>query len=90
LSYVIASILDALQWKIIMSSILCCGGDDEGLVSSMSGKAEMEMYELMKQEKEDRYFLHPSDSQIALTSHTPLFPPGKIIHIVRNHPKDTG
>ncbi|KFM77720.1 Sn1-specific diacylglycerol lipase alpha, partial [Stegodyphus mimosarum] len=30
---------------------------------------------------------HPSDSSIALTVHQPLYPPGKIIHIVRNHPK---
>jgi len=29
---------------------------------------------------------HPSDSSIALTLHQPLYPPGKIIHIVRHHP----
>ncbi|XP_053204588.1 diacylglycerol lipase-alpha-like isoform X2 [Panonychus citri] len=29
---------------------------------------------------------HPDDSSIALTVHQPLYPPGKIIHIVRNHP----
>lgn len=28
----------------------------------------------------------PSDSSIALTLHTPLYPPGKIIHVVRHHP----
>ncbi|ELT97131.1 hypothetical protein CAPTEDRAFT_139126 [Capitella teleta] len=79
------------KWKIITSSILCCGGgDDEGLMNSLNGHAEMEMYDLMKQEKDGRYFLHPSDSQIALTSHTPLFPPGRIIHIVRSHPKTSG
>lgn len=29
---------------------------------------------------------HPSDDDIALSAHTPLYPPGKIIHIVRSHP----
>lgn len=29
---------------------------------------------------------HPSDDGIALSAHTPLYPPGKIIHIVRSHP----
>lgn len=73
-----------------MSSIMCCGGDEEAQVTESNSGSQMEMYELMKQEKEARYFLHPSDSQIALTSHTPLFLPGRIIHIVRNHPKDSG
>ena len=67
--------------------MMCCGGDDEETPSLSQGGSQMEMYELMKQEKENRYFLHPSDSQIALTTHTPLYPPGRIIHIVRNHPK---
>lgn len=30
---------------------------------------------------------HPADSTIALTLHQPLYPPGRIIHIVRHHPK---
>lgn len=29
---------------------------------------------------------HPNDSSIALTLHNPLYPPGRIIHIVRHHP----
>jgi sn1-specific diacylglycerol lipase len=28
---------------------------------------------------------HPNDASIALTVHQPLYPPGQIIHIVRNH-----
>jgi hypothetical protein len=28
----------------------------------------------------------PSDSSIALTLHRPLYPPGRIIHVVRHHP----
>lgn len=30
--------------------------------------------------------IHPNDESISLTVHTPLFPPGSIIHLVRNHP----
>ena len=30
---------------------------------------------------------HPSDSSIALTVHQPLFPPGRILHVVRHHPQ---
>ncbi|TMW40760.1 hypothetical protein DOY81_014160 [Sarcophaga bullata] len=30
---------------------------------------------------------HPADSTIALTIHQPLYPPGRIIHIIRHHPK---
>lgn len=30
---------------------------------------------------------HPTDSSIALTIHQPLYPPGRIIHIVRHHPR---
>lgn len=29
---------------------------------------------------------HPNDSSIALTLHRPLYPPGRIIHIIRHHP----
>ena len=30
---------------------------------------------------------HPSDINITLPTHQPLYPPGQIIHIVRQHPK---
>lgn len=70
------------QWKIIASTMCCCGDSDAPIDPGM-----LEIYEQMKAEKDSRNFLHPSDSQIALTTHTPLYLPGKIIHIVRNHPK---
>ena len=73
------------QWKIIAGTVFCCGNTDDPIDPGMQ-----ETYEQMKQDKETRNFLHPSDSQIALTTHTPLYPPGKIIHIVRNHPKGSG
>ena len=68
---------------------MCCcpESDDDGIKAMADG---LEIDEEMKHDKESRYFLHPSDSQIALTTHTPLYIPGKIIHVVRNHPKDSG
>ena len=30
---------------------------------------------------------HPTDSEINLTTHTPLYPPGKIMHILRTKTK---
>ena len=46
----------------------------------------VETYDTMQKDKEYRNFQHPTDSQIALTTHTPLYIPGRIIHVVRNHP----
>ncbi|XP_031686968.1 sn1-specific diacylglycerol lipase alpha isoform X3 [Oncorhynchus kisutch] len=36
-----------------------------------------------------RLWLHPSDLSIALSASTPLYPPGKVIHVVHNHPSET-
>lgn len=36
-----------------------------------------------------RLWLHPSDLSIALSASTPLYPPGRIIHVVHNHPPET-
>ncbi|XP_074647959.1 diacylglycerol lipase-alpha-like [Tubulanus polymorphus] len=64
------------KWKIIFGSVVCgCCSDKDG-----------EGFDFQL-EKERETSVHPCDSQVALTRHTPLFPPGKIIHIVRNHPK---
>lgn len=35
-----------------------------------------------------RLWLHPSDLSIALSASTPLYPPGKVIHVVHNHPPE--
>ncbi|KAG7473965.1 hypothetical protein MATL_G00101460 [Megalops atlanticus] len=35
-----------------------------------------------------RLWLHPSDLSIALSASTPLYPPGRIIHVVHNHPPE--
>ncbi|XP_051987347.1 diacylglycerol lipase-alpha-like isoform X2 [Xyrauchen texanus] len=36
-----------------------------------------------------RLCLHPSDLSIALSASTPLYPPGRVIHVVHNHPPET-
>ena len=35
-----------------------------------------------------RLWTHPSDLTIALSASTPLYPPGRIIHVVHNHPAE--
>ncbi|XP_078536737.1 diacylglycerol lipase-alpha [Lissotriton helveticus] len=36
----------------------------------------------------NRLWAHPSDLTIALSASTPLYPPGRIIHVVHNHPEE--
>ncbi|XP_018420673.1 PREDICTED: sn1-specific diacylglycerol lipase alpha [Nanorana parkeri] len=36
----------------------------------------------------NRLWTHPSDLTIALSASTPLYPPGRIIHVVHNHPEE--
>ncbi|XP_053278654.1 diacylglycerol lipase-alpha isoform X1 [Pleuronectes platessa] len=36
-----------------------------------------------------RLWLHPSDLSIALSASTPLYLPGRVIHVVHNHPPET-
>lgn len=65
------------KWKIILGGVLCCCPDEVDFDGS-------EGPTLANRDVTS----HPSDATIALTAHQPLYPPGRIIHIVRNHPKD--
>ncbi|XP_067676566.1 diacylglycerol lipase-alpha-like isoform X2 [Haliotis asinina] len=65
------------KWKIISKGVFCCCGDYTGKKGSQV-------------DLDRNVTAHPSDSQIGLSAHVPLFPPGKIIHIVRSHPKESG
>uniref|UniRef100_A0A1A9W794 Diacylglycerol lipase-alpha n=1 Tax=Glossina brevipalpis TaxID=37001 RepID=A0A1A9W794_9MUSC len=89
-----ADLINAIQrsidpkWKTISCSIICCGcGPEPTSVIEMSGKdTDINKY----QEERDSArstSAHPTDSSIALTIHQPLYPPGRIIHIIRHHPK---
>ncbi|XP_032593934.1 diacylglycerol lipase-alpha isoform X2 [Drosophila grimshawi] len=89
-----ADLINAIQrsvdpkWKTISCSVLCCGcGPEPTSVVHMSGQDTH-----INQYQEERgtarsTSAHPTDSSIALTLHQPLYPPGRIIHIVRHHPK---
>ncbi|XP_048765842.2 diacylglycerol lipase-alpha-like isoform X7 [Ostrea edulis] len=63
------------KWKIIARGV-CCGNSEARKMNLDEVRIEME--------RDIR--AHPSDDGIALSAHTPLYPPGKIIHIVRSHP----
>ncbi|KAK3855217.1 hypothetical protein Pcinc_038364, partial [Petrolisthes cinctipes] len=67
------------KWKTIGSSFWCCGGwEDSG--------GEAEEFSTTRAAMRD-HASHPSDASIALTVHQPLYPPGRILHVVRHHPK---
>ena len=38
--------------------------------------------------KKHHLSVHPNDDSISLTVHSPLYPPGSVIHLVRSHPND--
>ncbi|KAL4232804.1 hypothetical protein ACF0H5_007490 [Mactra antiquata] len=62
------------KWKIIMKA-LCCS----------TASASQINYEDIREDLERDITKHPSDEQIGLTAHKPMFPPGKIILVVRKH-----
>ena len=63
---------------------MCCGchGDDDAATWLTAN----EMLRHDATGETSASFVHPRDSHIPLSSHAPLFLPGKIIHVVRNHP----
>lgn len=74
------------KWKTITCSLACCGCSQPTSAVEMS-TGEREVCEYMRSKETARSLgIHPSDSSIALTSHQPLYPPGRIIHVVRHHP----
>ncbi|XP_059617635.1 diacylglycerol lipase-alpha isoform X3 [Phlebotomus argentipes] len=75
------------KWKTIACSVFCCGcGPEPTSVSQMSSRDDnINAYEEQRTSARNTS-AHPNDSSIALTLHRPMYPPGKIIHIVRHHP----
>ena len=70
------------QWRIIAGGTKCIP------------KSELPVEEDVVQVQpaappNSRLWLHPSDLSIALSASTPLYPPGRIIHVVHNHPPET-
>lgn len=67
--------------------ICCCCGPEPTSANELSAK-DANIVEYMADKDAARAMgVHPNDSTIALTLHNPLYPPGRIIHIVRHHPK---
>lgn len=83
------------KWKVISASATCfrsSGGSDEEEeeVGKRRGKEEKMNCSLTREEKSSlrSQSLNPDDERFSLTVHKRLFPPGNIIHIVRNHPEE--
>uniref|UniRef100_A0A8C9J9P4 Diacylglycerol lipase-alpha n=1 Tax=Panthera tigris altaica TaxID=74533 RepID=A0A8C9J9P4_PANTA len=75
-------LLDVLQrstkpkWRIIVGATKC--------IPKSELPEEVEVATLAS----TRLWTHPSDLTIALSASTPLYPPGRIIHVVHNHPAE--
>ncbi|XP_063219967.1 diacylglycerol lipase-alpha isoform X2 [Bacillus rossius redtenbacheri] len=77
------------KWKTIMCSVVCCGCAPTP-TSAVELRSDGNNITQYQEEKEATRVgpTHTSDSSIALTVHQPLYPPGRIIHIVRHHPNN--
>ncbi|XP_027751378.1 sn1-specific diacylglycerol lipase alpha isoform X2 [Empidonax traillii] len=75
-------LLDVLQrstkpkWRIIVGATKCIP------------KSELPEETEENSAPSNRLWAHPSDLTIALSASTPLYPPGRIIHVVHNHPAE--
>ncbi|NWH48809.1 DGLA lipase, partial [Fregata magnificens] len=75
-------LLDVLQrsnkpkWRIIVGATKCIP------------KSELPEEAEESSVTSSRLWTHPSDLTIALSASTPLYPPGRIIHVVHNHPAE--
>ncbi|XP_069755183.1 diacylglycerol lipase-alpha isoform X2 [Narcine bancroftii] len=75
-------LLDVLQksnkpkWRIIMGGTRCIP------------KSELLEDEIPTDVQSNRLCAYPSDLTIALSASVPLYPPGRIIHVVHNHPEE--
>ncbi|XP_023290694.1 sn1-specific diacylglycerol lipase alpha isoform X3 [Orussus abietinus] len=74
------------KWKTIACSVMCCGcGSTPTSAANLEAGGCISEYQRDKDQARSQTVV-PSDSSIALTLHRPLYPPGRIIHVVRHHP----
>ena len=66
----------------------CCGGGGPPPDEDLSELGE-KWSSTRRQQQLRNPASHPSDASIALTVHQPLYPPGRILHVVRHHPDPT-
>lgn len=69
------------QWRIIMGGTKC-------IPKSEFPEEEDGPQPPGSAPPNSRLWLHPSDLSIALSASTPLYPPGRVIHVVHNHPPE--
>ncbi|KAJ8332382.1 hypothetical protein SKAU_G00425550 [Synaphobranchus kaupii] len=69
------------KWRIIMGGTKCIPKSELPVDNPPQGPGDAL--------PSARLWLHPSDLTMALSSSTPLYPPGKIIHVVHNHPAES-
>ncbi|KAG5681216.1 hypothetical protein PVAND_010670 [Polypedilum vanderplanki] len=87
-----ADLINAIQrsidpkWKTIACNMICCccGPEPSSVMQMSEQDSNVNAYNEQK-EKSRHSSVHPSDKSIALTLHHPLYPPGRIVHIVRHH-----
>ncbi|XP_070577042.1 diacylglycerol lipase-alpha-like [Ptychodera flava] len=70
------------KWLIISGGIFCCCKIRDVNMQPSTGTEDFSPSPTRVD-----VAAHPSDLSIMLSTHVPLYPPGKIIHVVRNHPK---
>ncbi|XP_023315106.1 sn1-specific diacylglycerol lipase alpha isoform X2 [Trichogramma pretiosum] len=74
------------KWKTITCSVMCCGcGTIPTSAANLEAGGCISEYQRDKDLARSEAVV-PTDSTIALTLHRPLYPPGRIIHVVRHHP----
>ncbi|KAI5607806.1 sn1-specific diacylglycerol lipase alpha isoform X1, partial [Silurus asotus] len=73
---------DKPKWRIIIGGTKCIPKTELPLDDDPPSQGSMTP-------STSRLCLHPSDLSIALSASTPLYLPGRIIHVVHNHPPET-
>ncbi|KAG9336331.1 hypothetical protein JZ751_002678 [Albula glossodonta] len=71
---------DKPKWRIILGGTKCIPKSELPSDDPPQGPTDAP--------SSTRLWLHPSDLSIALSTSIPLYPPGRIIHVVHNHPPD--
>lgn len=77
------------KWKTIACNMICCccGPEPTSVIQMGEKDSNVNAYNELK-EKSRHSSAHPNDKSIALSLHHPLFPPGRIVHIVRHHTEE--
>ncbi|KAA0187114.1 hypothetical protein HAZT_HAZT009227 [Hyalella azteca] len=73
------------KWKTIASTMQCCGSGAPPVIED-EAEGPAEQWSSSRRKLSRNPASHPSDATIELTVHRPLYPPGRILHVVRHHP----